>query len=188
MAEANLEKLAKTAVDAALDFEYEGKTIREWIKELKAYKEQEPCEDAISRQDVIQECKAEFLNTNVQRQTERQTLIDQSFARGWNACNRQWMNEVLQLPSAQKERKKGKWVDIKKDGNRIYRCRCSECGKNPIEYTYGYEDWWFEELPKFCPDCGTEMENLQKLEDAGELRFRWQKEKAKWDAERIGEE
>jgi hypothetical protein len=63
------------------------------------------------------------------------------------------------IPSVTPTRKKGKWVDIKKDGNRIYRCRCSECGKNPIEYTYGYEDWWFEELPKFCPDCGIKMEN-----------------------------
>ena len=62
-------------------------------------------DDLISRQDVLQECKAEFLNTNVQRQTERQTLIDQSFARGWNACNRQWMNEVLQLHPAQPEHK-----------------------------------------------------------------------------------
>jgi hypothetical protein len=34
MAEANLEKLTKTAVDAALDFEHEGKTIREWVQEI----------------------------------------------------------------------------------------------------------------------------------------------------------
>jgi hypothetical protein len=34
MAEANLEKLVETAVDAALDFECEGKTIREWVQEI----------------------------------------------------------------------------------------------------------------------------------------------------------
>jgi transcription initiation factor IIE alpha subunit len=38
MAEANLEKLTKTAVDAALDFEYEGQTIREWVEDLKKLK------------------------------------------------------------------------------------------------------------------------------------------------------
>lgn len=38
MAEANLEKLTKTAVDAALDFEYEGQTIREWVEDLKRFK------------------------------------------------------------------------------------------------------------------------------------------------------
>ena len=56
MAEANLEKLTKTAADVALDFEYEGQTIREWVEDLKAYKEQEPCDDAISRKwtlDVV---------------------------------------------------------------------------------------------------------------------------------------
>jgi Na+-translocating ferredoxin:NAD+ oxidoreductase RnfC subunit len=38
MAEANLEKLTKTAVDAALDYEYEGQTIREWVEDLKKLK------------------------------------------------------------------------------------------------------------------------------------------------------
>lgn len=60
-------------------------------------------DDCIRRQDAIETCKAEFLNTDVQRQTETQTLADQSFARGWNACNRQWMGELSQLPSAQPE-------------------------------------------------------------------------------------
>jgi hypothetical protein len=99
--------------------------------------DQQPCEDAISRRDVKKYLSAP--NENGDR------VIYES--------------DLDLLPSVTPTRKKGKWVDIKKDGNRIYRCRCSECGKNPIEYTYGYEDWWFEELPKFCPDCGTEMEN-----------------------------
>lgn len=34
MAEANLEKLTKAAVDAALDFKYEGQTIREWVQDI----------------------------------------------------------------------------------------------------------------------------------------------------------
>lgn len=34
MAEANLEKLVKTAVDAALDCEYEGQTIRKWVQDI----------------------------------------------------------------------------------------------------------------------------------------------------------
>ncbi len=59
--------------------------------------------DLVSRQDVIEECKAEFLNPNVQRETETQTLADQSYARGWNACNRQWIKLVSQMPSTQTE-------------------------------------------------------------------------------------
>ena len=58
-------------------------------------------DDLIRRQDAIENCKAEFLNPNVQRDTEAQTLADQSFAKGWNACNRQWISELSQLPSAQ---------------------------------------------------------------------------------------
>lgn len=45
------------------------------------------------------------------------------------------------LPSAQPERKRGKWYDV---GS--LSCRCSECGcKSPKEYL-------------FCPNCGAEME------------------------------
>jgi hypothetical protein len=111
-----------------------------WLRELKAYKEQEPCTDAISRKAVI----------------------DMTGLSEWFDSSDSYNGFVIalsELPSVTPKQKTGKWVDIKKDGNRIYRCRCSECGKNPIEYTYGYEDWWFEELPKFCPDCGTKMEN-----------------------------
>jgi hypothetical protein len=46
-------------------------------------------------------------------------------------------------------------------------------------YSNGCDGTVFAYEEHFC-------ENLQKLEDAGELR--WQKEKAKWDAERSGEE
>jgi hypothetical protein len=116
---------------------FEHLELAAWLRELKAYKEQEPCADAISRRDVKKYLSAP--NENGDR------VIYES--------------DLDLLPSVTPTRKKGKWVDIKKDGNRIYRCRCSECGKNPIEYTYGYEDWWFEELPKFCPDCGIKMEN-----------------------------
>ena len=53
----------------------------------------------MTNSEAIEKCKAEFLNPNVQRETETQTLAAQSFARGWNACNRHWMSELSQLPS-----------------------------------------------------------------------------------------
>ena len=109
-------------------------------------------DDLISRQDVLQECKAEFLNMNVQRQTERQTLIDQSFARGWNACNRQWMNEVLQLHPAQPERKKGKWVRITQ-GAMPEQYICPFCHRT-VE-AYGVEELLSIRYP-YC-HCGADM-------------------------------
>ena len=44
------EEMAKDVVEIALDFEYQGKTIREWIEIIA---EQEPCKDAISRQAAL---------------------------------------------------------------------------------------------------------------------------------------
>lgn len=57
--------------------------------------------DIISRRDAIEECKLEFLNPNVERETEELTLIDQSFAKGWNNANSIWIKALEQLPSAE---------------------------------------------------------------------------------------
>ena len=56
----------------------------------------------ISRQAAI-ELKSEFLNPNVNRETEEQTAIDRAYARGWNSCNTHWIDEISKLPSAQPE-------------------------------------------------------------------------------------
>ncbi len=58
---------------------------------------------------------------------------------------------VEQLPSAQLERNKGKWiVDVLADN--IYRC--SECGVDaPVEPTGGTEY-----KSNYCPNCGAKME------------------------------
>lgn len=53
---------------------------------------------------------------------------------------------------------KGYWIDLDIEGRKIYGCRCSKCQKNPIYFISGYEDWWMHQLPKYCPNCGYEME------------------------------
>lgn len=54
-------------------------------------------------------------------------------------------------------RKTGHWILTDVEGNRIWGCKCSECGKDPQDYIYGSEDWWltYGNLPKFCPTCGS---------------------------------
>lgn len=55
------------------------------------------------------------------------------------------------VPSAQPERKRGKWVDdgTYGDYHPHHAWHCSECGENVIEI----DTPWF----KFCPNCGADM-------------------------------
>ena len=58
------------------------------------------------------------------------------------------LNKIVDLPSAQPERKKGKWeiyVISMFDGE---GCRCSECGLEGVPY-------W-----DFCPNCGADMREV----------------------------
>lgn len=53
--------------------------------------------------------------------------------------------------------KTGRWILTDVERDTIWRCNCSECGKDPQDYIYGSEDWWltYGNLPKFCPTCGS---------------------------------
>lgn len=58
---------------------------------------------------------------------------------------------VEQLPSAQPQRMKGKWIDITKTGgDELWKC--SECGELELEDSY------------YCPNCGADM---RKQEEQG---------------------
>lgn len=57
---------------------------------------------------------------------------------------------LTNMPSAESERKIGKWM-VDKYGAEY----CSECGKHPYnDGEYYVSGWWTE----FCPHCGTRME------------------------------
>ena len=63
-------------------------------------------------------------------------------------------NAVSNIPSAEPERKKGKWIKedlsgyLTPGGNSIYHC--SECGHTEGPYPH-------PRLTDFCPDCGADM-------------------------------
>jgi hypothetical protein len=92
--------------------------------------------------------------------------------------------EVEAMPSVTPKQKTGKWFYDES----IENWRCSECKKTPKTIGYFGSANFMVEHFKFCNHCGAKMIEPQESEDAGGLRLRWQKEKAKWDAERIGEE
>lgn len=57
-------------------------------------------DNLIRKQDAI-DVKAEFLNECVIRDTEAQTSADRTYAKGWNGCNRHWIDAIKELPSVQ---------------------------------------------------------------------------------------
>lgn len=56
------------------------------------------------------------------------------------------------LPSAQLERKRGKWNQDEEIPN-----TCSVCGEDWDKYVEGQEIWYTGEIPNFCPNCGADM-------------------------------
>ena len=65
---------------------------------------------------------------------------------------------IRALPSAQLERKTGRWVDSyrsKLDGTRYWFRQCDQC-------LYERDDCDPEKDTKFCPDCGADMRGEQE--------------------------
>lgn len=63
----------------------------------------------------------------------------------------------MAIKALEQKPKTGHWILTDVERDRIWRCNCSECGKDPQDYIGGSEDWWliYGNLPKFCPTCGS---------------------------------
>ena len=62
-------------------------------------------------------------------------------------------NDIMRLPSAQPQRKKGHWINHRKDdGHNI--ADCDQCG-NAIQWFDG------DEIPRYCCMCGADMRGEQ---------------------------
>lgn len=59
-------------------------------------------------------------------------------------------NKVIEELKYIVKKSKGYWLDLDIEGKNIYGCRCSKCNV--------YEVWWIYQLPKYCPNCNSEME------------------------------
>ena len=62
-------------------------------------------------------------------------------------CRKRWL-ESVELPAAQPERKKGKWIY-----NSPVTMKCDQCG-------LVIKDWDWHRF-KFCPNCGADMRGEQ---------------------------
>ena len=99
---------------------------------------QEPCNDAISRQAVLDyiDNMPSTLTADGRRMIRRRTLEE-------------YISDTL--PPVTPEPKMGRWIEMLDDlEEKTYKC--SECGE------YALEDGWEPWPSKFCPYCGTKME------------------------------
>lgn len=64
-------------------------------------------------------------------------------------------NIIKNMPSAQPERRKGKWIVHKFSSN----AQCSECG---MHFNDVYD---MDNCDKYCRHCGTQMEGLKVVDD-----------------------
>ena len=67
---------------------------------------------------------------------------------------------IINLPPAQPQRAKGKWIT--EEENYIKQIRCSECGKNALRVFvaddhYGNCIHGEVKTTNFCPNCGADM-------------------------------
>lgn len=109
--------------------------------------------DLINRKEVL-EARPERLNSSVERITEKWTLADRSYARGWNTCIALWARRIEELPSVS--------LEIKlKDAVRIVMEFLNTCsGGGP----------WIETPDKVILNTDWEYveEGLKKLEEYAE--------------------
>ena len=109
--------------------------------------EQEPCDDVVSRRAAIEIARSNIYYGLDKEYEYSRELLEKTMA------------EINSLPSVTPTRQKAKWIVDDKEYNRIWHCHCSKCKKDPQDYIGGTENWWLVRLPKFCPNCGAEMES-----------------------------
>lgn len=105
--------------------------------------EQEPCDDYISRQaviDTILESKSSFKN---------------------NLARRFFIDKIKDLHSITPKEKIGHWIIDIKD---MDYCFCSGC-KHRFDVDYLKLSWDKYEFPPHCPNCGAKMQEVEDRND-----------------------
>lgn len=121
--------------------------LAEWLKDYKRLLEQEPCEDAISKQKAIEAIDALYLDgdscVSFRASADGDALIGKYQA----------ITALDDLPPVTPQPKMGRWKRINKEKyvqHAMSYYRCSECGKDIIG-THNY-----------CPNCGAKMSEVDE--------------------------
>lgn len=114
--------------------------IAEWLKDYKRLKEQEPCEDAVSRKAVHDMLE----NLPI-------TVEDKWFNWLQKACMR-----LADLPSVTPQPKTGHWIEGRSDNPNIHNILCSRCFEGYPSKGHANSQHTKEKF-KWCPNCGAYM-------------------------------
>ena len=101
--------------------------------------EQEPCGDAISREDALQAlCKA------VHKNDDTIPCLNQRVSCLWDKTKVQdYAEEILKLPPVIPAEKMGRWIEHFDESGKWYECdQCHTDWDSPVNY---------------CPNCGSKM-------------------------------
>lgn len=139
-----IDKFAKDVAEKVLDeFIYEGKTIREWVELLA---KQEPCDDAISRQAVLDALdKSKYSNEFCEEHH-----IDWSINLGMAHIVVNELKPITPHP------KVGQWVKTfePNEAEPFILWECSNCHKTVIGSMKS----------DYCPNCGADMRESEDEE------------------------
>lgn len=145
--------------------------LAEWLKDYKRLKEQEPCDDAISRAQAIYVASGYCHPANVARELEklpsvkpaeikepcedcisRQAVIELA-KKGALISNRNYESvckAINALPPVTPQSKTGYWIDKHIRGS--IEPYCSVCGDS-VDTIYHYN---------YCPNCGAKMKEAEE--------------------------
>lgn len=168
----------------ALEYAKECRQLAEWLKDYKRLKEQEPCEDAISRQAVIDtiftECSGTKLDIDFAKvlllrraikslpsvnpqpcedAISRQDVLDCLTATGLKKYDYilNARNKIKNLPSVKSQEPKiGHWERISMDKYTTHAQYWYRCDRCGKD-NLGNTDW--------CPSCGARMVEPQESEE-----------------------
>ena len=104
--------------------------------------------DYISRQEAINALDKRFDSIPMEQTTEILQL----------------RKDLRELPPAQPERKKGKWIAVTEDGD-VYKRICSCCGREAFFQNDDPDELYDGgryELSDFCPNCGADMREVDE--------------------------
>lgn len=122
------------------------KGIMEYINEVpNGALEQQPCEDCISRQAVLEVLKNNRYRFNISQEgyCEGKVLWSENLIKD-DACK-----EIEQLPSVTPKEKIGRWIQQPRcEGDEQPDLVCPNCGFKI--------SWW--DMGNFCAKCGTGLE------------------------------